>query len=74
MVTIYSFRTKYGSCDSHIVVWDLNRCDLKVAPKVLDCNKADILTKCLDNTEFERQVGNIQLQKIKKKEGGQHRQ
>ena len=37
-------------------------------------NKADILTKCLDNTEFERQVGNIQLDKIKKKEQGQHKQ
>ena len=30
-------------------------------------NKADILTKCLDNTEFERQVANIQLRKIKYK-------
>ena len=37
-------------------------------------NKADILTKCLDNAEFERQVGNIQLYKIKKKEQGQHKQ
>ena len=32
-------------------------------------NKADILTKCLENTdsEFERQVANIQLRKIKYK-------
>jgi hypothetical protein len=37
-------------------------------------NKAGILTKCLDNTEFEIQMGNIQLYKIKKKEQGQHKQ